>query len=150
MMTVFWDVATCSLVELNRSFRGAYYLHHQGDLSQWAHLKRRSSSIRLHGATSQKTSSYSLTWEPKISPVIVIDRLCNLDVGHSCRHHSGDLHLTPAWPARKTHNNTMEVPVKCFPHINLFIILQTLEGRYGGEGDELQTVGAEGVKICFV
>jgi hypothetical protein len=30
-MTVFWDVASCSLIELNRSFRSAYCLHHQGD-----------------------------------------------------------------------------------------------------------------------
>jgi hypothetical protein len=30
-MTVFWDVAPCSLVEVDRHFRGAYGLHHQGD-----------------------------------------------------------------------------------------------------------------------
>jgi hypothetical protein len=36
-MTVFWDVAPCSLVEVYRRFRGAYFLH--------------------HGATSQKTFS---------------------------------------------------------------------------------------------
>jgi hypothetical protein len=28
-MTVFWDVAPCSVVEIIRRFRGAYYLHHQ-------------------------------------------------------------------------------------------------------------------------
>jgi hypothetical protein len=28
-MTVFWDVALCSLVEIDQSFRGAYCLHHQ-------------------------------------------------------------------------------------------------------------------------
>jgi hypothetical protein len=28
-MTVFWDVAPCSLVEVYRRFRGACYLHHQ-------------------------------------------------------------------------------------------------------------------------
>jgi hypothetical protein len=32
-MTVFWDVAPCSLVEIYRRFRGAYCLHHQGDHS---------------------------------------------------------------------------------------------------------------------
>jgi hypothetical protein len=32
-MTVFWDVAPCSLVEDYRHFRGAYCLHHQGDES---------------------------------------------------------------------------------------------------------------------
>jgi hypothetical protein len=28
-MTVFWDVAPCGLVEVDRHFRGAYCLHHQ-------------------------------------------------------------------------------------------------------------------------
>jgi hypothetical protein len=30
-MAVFWVVATCSLVEVYRRFRGAFCLHHQGD-----------------------------------------------------------------------------------------------------------------------
>jgi hypothetical protein len=30
-MTVFWDFAPRSLVEVDRRFRGAYCLHHQGD-----------------------------------------------------------------------------------------------------------------------
>jgi esterase/lipase superfamily enzyme len=30
-MTVFWDVAVYSLVEIDRYFIGAYCLHHQGD-----------------------------------------------------------------------------------------------------------------------
>jgi hypothetical protein len=30
-MAVFWDVATCSLVEIDRRFKGAYCLHQQGD-----------------------------------------------------------------------------------------------------------------------
>jgi hypothetical protein len=30
-MAVFWDVATCGLVDRDRRFRGAYCLHHQGD-----------------------------------------------------------------------------------------------------------------------
>jgi hypothetical protein len=29
-MTVFWNVAQCSLVEIDRRFRGDYCLHHQG------------------------------------------------------------------------------------------------------------------------
>jgi hypothetical protein len=33
-MIVFWDVAPCSLVEIDPRFRGAYCLHHQGD--EWA------------------------------------------------------------------------------------------------------------------
>jgi hypothetical protein len=30
-MAVFWDVAPCSLVDTDRRFRGAFYLHHQGE-----------------------------------------------------------------------------------------------------------------------
>jgi hypothetical protein len=30
-MKICWDVAPCSLVEIDRRFRGVYCLHHQGD-----------------------------------------------------------------------------------------------------------------------
>jgi hypothetical protein len=30
-MTAFWDVAPCSILELDRRFRCAYCLYHQGD-----------------------------------------------------------------------------------------------------------------------
>jgi hypothetical protein len=47
----FWDIAPCSLVGTDRRFRGAYYLHHEGDggntlqdvISQKAHILRLSS-----------------------------------------------------------------------------------------------------------
>jgi hypothetical protein len=29
--SVFWDVAQCSLAEIDQCFRGAYCLHQQGD-----------------------------------------------------------------------------------------------------------------------
>jgi hypothetical protein len=32
-MTVFWDVAPCSMIDIDRHFRGVYCLHHQGDHS---------------------------------------------------------------------------------------------------------------------
>jgi hypothetical protein len=35
---LFWDVAPCSHVEVDRRFRGAYCLHHQGDDGGSAHL----------------------------------------------------------------------------------------------------------------
>jgi hypothetical protein len=44
---VLWDVLPCKMI-VDRRFRGAYCLHHQGP------LKRRSTII-LHGSTSQKT-----------------------------------------------------------------------------------------------
>jgi hypothetical protein len=31
-MTAFWDMATCNLVEVDRSFRDTYCLHHRGDV----------------------------------------------------------------------------------------------------------------------
>jgi hypothetical protein len=41
MKTVFWDVAPCSLVEINRCFRGVYCLHHQGsDGRNWPSFQR--------------------------------------------------------------------------------------------------------------
>jgi hypothetical protein len=59
-MAVFCDVGPCSLVDINRRFRGAYCLRHY--LSFWwgrqeDSLKRRSVSTRLHGAVSQKAVS---------------------------------------------------------------------------------------------
>jgi hypothetical protein len=33
-MAVFWDVVLCSLLDVDRCFREAYCLHHQGDESE--------------------------------------------------------------------------------------------------------------------
>jgi hypothetical protein len=43
-MIAFWNIAPCNLVEMDRRFRRAYCLHHQGD----------ESSTRLHGAICQR------------------------------------------------------------------------------------------------
>jgi hypothetical protein len=69
---VYWDVAPCSHVEGDRSFRSAYCLHHQGDpsvalmMEAVRTLKRRFTSAWLYGATSQKTLNFILaavrTW----------------------------------------------------------------------------------------
>jgi hypothetical protein len=50
----FCDVAPSSLVKVYQCFGGACCLHHQGDTL----LKRRQTSTRLHGVTSQKTSTF--------------------------------------------------------------------------------------------
>jgi hypothetical protein len=47
-MAVFWDVAPCSLVEIDQRFRDAF-------------LNRHSVSTRLHGTASQKTDSHFLS-----------------------------------------------------------------------------------------
>jgi hypothetical protein len=33
-MRAFWDIVLCSLFGVDRHFRGAYCLHHQGDLTK--------------------------------------------------------------------------------------------------------------------
>jgi hypothetical protein len=55
-MSVFWEVALCSLGDNDGRFRGAYCLCHQGDDTP---LKCQS-AIRLHGASSQKTAIFIL------------------------------------------------------------------------------------------
>jgi hypothetical protein len=47
-MAVFWDVAPCSLVEIDRSFREAYCLYHQSD--------------GLNSATFQKTIIFKMVF----------------------------------------------------------------------------------------
>jgi hypothetical protein len=55
-MAVFWNVASCSLVDINRRFRGAYCIHHP----------------------RRQPSSFSSQWEPQIS-----DRLIQSTTSHS-------------------------------------------------------------------
>jgi hypothetical protein len=76
-MTVFWDVAPCSLVEVDWLLRGSFDLHHYrpddgGSKLLWnvGHL--------LPDFTVQhprrQSSSYSLPWEPEISPSFIVDK----------------------------------------------------------------------------
>jgi len=64
-MIAFFDIEPCSLVEVHRRFRGANYLHHQGNdfwpwcWRQYANLKLRSTSTRLHGAISKKALAFN-------------------------------------------------------------------------------------------
>jgi hypothetical protein len=98
-MTVFWGVAACSLLQIDRRFRDAYCLHYQGDNGSKTLLKRRSISKRtvaycLHHqgpddavrtsetsvniclTTRQKTLIFLLaaarTWNLSLSPVFTI------------------------------------------------------------------------------
>jgi hypothetical protein len=51
-MTVFGDVAPCSLVEVYRRFRGACCLHHQGDDTRDNHHNtRRRKNLKSHKIT---------------------------------------------------------------------------------------------------
>jgi hypothetical protein len=47
-MAIFWNTATCSLLNIDRRFTKAYCLHMQGD-----------HRIRLHSAASQKPAIFS-------------------------------------------------------------------------------------------
>jgi hypothetical protein len=51
-MKAFWDIAPCSLLGVERRFRGAYCFHHQGVESF------KSAPKRLHGAMSQKALTF--------------------------------------------------------------------------------------------
>jgi hypothetical protein len=70
-MTAFWDIAACSLVEVGRRFRGAYYLHNlialMMDGVAYAPLKRQSTSTRLHAAISQAVI-FNFIWMQKYLP----------------------------------------------------------------------------------
>jgi hypothetical protein len=58
-MTAFWDRGPCSVVEVDRRFRDAYCLYHQGDEGDNMN-KRRPTSTKLHGAIAQKAVTFIL------------------------------------------------------------------------------------------
>jgi hypothetical protein len=51
---VFWDIAPCSLVEINRRFRGAYCLHHQGFFAPMTKAVRTSHASVYFNETTQR------------------------------------------------------------------------------------------------
>jgi hypothetical protein len=54
--SVLWDISPCTLVGIDRRFRGAYCLHNQGDKP--ASPKRQWISAGLHSTASQKTAIF--------------------------------------------------------------------------------------------
>jgi hypothetical protein len=69
-MPVFSDVAPCSLVEIDSSFRGAYWFHHQVDVRGSKHL-RNVGQVKPDNTAQhprRQSSSYSSPWETEISP----------------------------------------------------------------------------------
>jgi hypothetical protein len=65
----FWDVAPCSHVKVDRRFRGAYCLHHQGDDRGSTHLWNVGPLQRDYTALHPRKpkTSYSPPWEPEVS-----------------------------------------------------------------------------------
>jgi hypothetical protein len=58
IMTVFWDVVLCNLIEIDQCLRGAYCLHNQ-DETAWCNIP-------------EDSSSYLPPWEPEISHVYIM------------------------------------------------------------------------------
>jgi hypothetical protein len=67
-MTVFWDVATCSLVEIDRRFGRAYYLHYQGDRCAYC--------LHRHGVDGGKSCSETLVNLHEITPSKTPQDIC--------------------------------------------------------------------------
>jgi hypothetical protein len=70
-METFWNIALCSLVEIDRRFRGTYSIHHPGDrpdVGGRTHLWNVGLHLRVHTAVYPKrlSSSYSPSWELKL------------------------------------------------------------------------------------
>jgi hypothetical protein len=75
---VFCDVAPCSLIEIDRRFRGAYCLHRQGDDDgRNKHFWNIGQFLPHFTAQHPRTqsSSYSPPWEPEISQLLIDYRL---------------------------------------------------------------------------
>jgi hypothetical protein len=57
-MAVFWNFASCSLVDIERRFRGAYCLHQQGDLMMEA-VNSSETSANVYQTTRRKMTEDS-------------------------------------------------------------------------------------------
>jgi hypothetical protein len=60
-MTAFWNVAPCSLVEIDRRFRGAYCLHHQIALVIEA-VSTSETSVNFYVTAGRNIPAYSSPW----------------------------------------------------------------------------------------
>jgi hypothetical protein len=59
-MPIFWNIVSCNLVNVDRSLKATYCLHHQGNDGGSKRLLNVGISTRLHEATSQKTTIFIL------------------------------------------------------------------------------------------
>jgi hypothetical protein len=91
---VLWDVVPCSLIVVDRRFRGVYCLHHQGDEcpddGEYAPLKRRSATVRLSGDTSQKTLHFKaivvsslLLCKIQLVPLVLVPSFLKIDTNQT-------------------------------------------------------------------
>jgi hypothetical protein len=85
-MTAFWDIALCSLIEVDRSFRGVYCNEVPWWWMQYAPLKRQCTAARLHSAISQKAiiftlaaiRNWKLTHRQSLTLMFIIKRRCRV------------------------------------------------------------------------
>jgi hypothetical protein len=113
-MTIFWDVAPCSQVEVYRRFKGACCLHHEGFLIMEAGSISETlvTSTRPHGTTTQKTVIFILaavrTWDLTLwSRVIAALKFCVIiDFQKICNFYQGILflHYKTTWRLYKVFN----------------------------------------------
>jgi hypothetical protein len=73
-MTVFWYIAPCNLVEVDRRFRGANWLHHHlPDDGGSTHLWNVGLLLDYTALYPRRlSSSYPLPWEPEIAQFLVV------------------------------------------------------------------------------
>lgn len=67
-MPVLWDVALCSVVDIDRRFRGGYNLHHQGNdrPDDGEPVKRLPTFTKQRGAASKNLSLRVLIIAPEM------------------------------------------------------------------------------------
>jgi hypothetical protein len=124
-LTVFWDVASCILVEVYRHFRGAHCAHHKGALimETVVPLKRRSVSIRLYGASSQKTVTFRM----------------NLASKHRCRSYMvptvGQVSCLFKWD--------------CCPFVNVCLLSMATSSKKNKVAEEMQVSEENWTLKCF-
>jgi hypothetical protein len=66
-MTVFWDIAPCSLVKVDRRFRGVYCLHHQGGLKGCHIHTRRRKDLKFKPCRYDQAASTSCSEDHDLS-----------------------------------------------------------------------------------
>jgi hypothetical protein len=67
-MTVFWYIAPCSLVEIDRRFRGAYCLHNQGSAPTRRNIPE---GCHVHTRCRENLKSHSVTSKFDVGLIIV-------------------------------------------------------------------------------
>jgi hypothetical protein len=80
---VFWDIAPCSDVEVDRRFRGAYCLNHQGDVLMMEAVRTSETSVNFNVTTRRYIP------EDSELPQLKSKNINNfLEIVSPCNHHT--------------------------------------------------------------